>query len=212
MISTKDLRFLPDSNELKAACKAMAVLDAILCQDWVYRYHSYNSGWSADEEFFEMRNGEGDQLLILFKEEGTVINGFFAEAEQGEKALLVHELPEIFDEFIFGEPVNSAGTTFCVWKTPGQNWKTGRFSEHDDHSEELLSPFDGLPSTYIKWASDYFKGSYKESGIPLDTVTAIYHQETLTMKMVMSLVDILEDQQQLIDDLAEISYPYHINH
>jgi len=187
----------------------MSVLDAILCQDWVYRYHSYNSDWSEEEEFFEMRNGEGDQLLILFKKEATVINGFFAEAEQLEKDLLTHQLPELFREFMFGEPVNSAGTTFCVWKVANQEWKTGIIAETDDHSEELLSPFDGEPSTYLNWATAYFKGNYKETGIPLDTITKIYHQEILTKEIVLSLVNTLEDWQQLTEDLEEISYPYH---
>lgn len=188
----------------------MAVLDAILCQDWVYRYHSYNSHWADGEEFFEMRNGEGDQLLMLFTKEGAVINGLFAEAEQEEKIKLTDKLPECFHEFIFGEPVNSAGTTFCLWKTTGQEWKTGLSAESDDHSAELLSPFDGKPSTYVLWATDYFKGNYAENGIPLDTVTRIYNQETLTKEMVLSLVDTLEDWEQLAEDLEEISYPYHI--
>jgi hypothetical protein len=211
MISTKELQLLPDSNELQKACKAMAVLDAILCQDWVYRYHSYNSDWSRDEEFFEMRNGEGDQMLILFKKEGTVINGYFSEAEQGDKMQLTHRLPELFNEFIFGEPVNSAGTTFCVWKTGGQDWATGISAESDDHSEELLNPLDGKPETYVEWATDYFRGHYKEEGISLDIVTRIYNQEPLNREMVLTLVDQLEDWGQLAEDLSEISYPYHIN-
>ncbi len=211
MINTLNLQLLPDNKKLQSACKAMALLDAILCQDWTYRYYSYNSEWSEGEEFFEMRNGEGDQLLVLFKNEGAVINGYFSEAEQGEKPQLTNQLPEVFHEFIFGEPVNSAGTTFCVWQLNDQPWTTGIPSENDDHSAELLSPLDGAPATYVKWASDYFKGSYKESGIPLDTVTKIFQQEPLTKEMVLSLVDELEDWDQLTEDLTEISYPYHIN-
>lgn len=211
MISTKRLQLLPDSKKLQSACKAMAVLDAVLCQEWVYRYYSYNSDWSGDEEFFEMRNGEGDQLLILFKAEGTVINGYFAEAEQADKTQLTQGLPEIFHEFMFGEPVNSAGTTFCVWKTENQDWATGLPGESDDHSEELLSPLDGNPETYIKWASDYFKGSYKEEGISIEIVTAIFNQEPLSKEMVLTLVPALEDWDLLLEDLEEISFPYHIN-
>lgn len=210
MISTKELQLLPDSNRLRDICKAMAVLDAILCQDWVYRYYSYNSDWSADEEFFEMRNGEGDQLLILFNNAGAVINGYSAETEQQKKEQLTHGLPETFQEFIFGEPVNSNGTTFCLWKTVDQEWKTGINTAADNHSEEMLSTLDGNPATYVKWATDYFKGSYHTTGIPLDTVTMIYNQEPLTKDMVLSLVDHLEDWEQLLDDLAEISYPHHL--
>lgn len=188
----------------------MAVLDAIFSQDWVYRYYSYNSQWSEDEEFFEMRNGEGDQLLILFRPEGTVINGYFMEATQGEKQLLTDQLPEIFHEFIFGEPVNSTGTTFCVWKLGDQDWKTGILPETDDHSEELLSPLDAKPETYQAWATDYFDGDYSEKGIPLSIVTEIFQQKLLTKEMVLALNSELEDWIQLEEDLIEISYPYHI--
>ncbi|MET1055358.1 MAG: hypothetical protein ABWY16_08630 [Pedobacter sp.] len=211
MVNTKYLQSLPDSKKLQSACKAMAVLDAILCQEWVYRYHSYNNDWSEDEEFFEMRNGEGDQLLILFKAEGTVINGFSADAEQGDKTQLTKGIPEAFHEFMFGEPVNSAGTTFCVWKTENQEWETGIPAAGDDHSEELLSPLDGNPETYVKWATDYFRGSYREEGISLETVTAIFNQEPLSREMVLSLVPVLEDWDLLLEDLAEVSFPYHIN-
>jgi len=211
MISTKNLLALPDSSSLQAACKAMALLDAILCQDWVYRYYSYNSEWSENEEFFEMRNGEGDQLLILFKKEGTVINGFFADAIQGDKFQLTAQLPKIFHEFMFGEPVNSVGTTFCVWKTPDMEWQTGINTVDDNHSEELLSPLDGKPSTYIKWATEYFKGSYRNEGIPSAVVESIFNHQTLTKDMVFLLVEELGDWDQLIEDLIEISYPYHIN-
>lgn len=202
---------MPDSKKLQSACKAMAILDAILCQEWVYRYYSYNSDWSADEEFFEMRNGEGDQLLILFKTGGTVINGFSAAAEQADKTQVTQGLPELFHEFMFGEPVNSAGTTFCVWKTENQDWNTGVSGENDDHSEELLSPLDGNPETYVKWATDYFKGSYREEGISLDVVTAIFNNEPISREMVFALVPALEDWHLLLEDLAEISFPYHIN-
>lgn len=188
----------------------MSVLDAVLCQDWVYRYHSYNSEWSEGEEFFEMRNGEGDQLLILFRAEGTVINGFSADAEQVEKEKLTALLPEVFHEFIFAEPVQSVGTTFCVWKLVGKDWQTGILSDIDDHSQELLSPLDGQASTYQKWATTYFEGSYPEQGIPLHIVSSIYDQEPLTAEMVQLLSTQLEDWEQLQEDLMEISYPYHI--
>ena len=211
MINTKNLLLLPESKKLKRACKAMAVLDAILSQDWFYRYYSYNSAWSENEEFFEMRNGEGDQLLILFKEEGTVINGFAREAAGVDKDQLSDKLPPVFHEFIFGEPVHSAGTTFCVWKNGEDQWTTGIAATSDDHSAELLSPLDGEPVTYVKWAMDYFKGSYKETGIPTELVTRIFNHEPLTKEMVLLIVDELEDWEQLIEDLEEISYPYHIN-
>jgi hypothetical protein len=211
MISTKNMQLLPDAEKLRAACKSMSVLDAILCQDWTYRYYSYNSEWGEGEEFCEMRNGEGAQLLILFREEGTVINGFSAEAAPADKTELQDRLPAAFHEFIFGEPVNSAGTTFCLWKAGDEEWQSWSPVKEDNHSEELLSGLDGEPATYHKWATEYFKGSYKESGIPIAVVTRIFAHEALTDDLVTALVEEMEDWELLKDDLREISYPYHIN-
>lgn len=212
MISTKNLVLLPDTEKLKAACKSMSVLDAILCQDWTYRYYSYNSEWSEDEEFCEMRNGEGQQLLILFKQEGVVINGFSADATAVDKNKLTAVLPDIFHEFIFGEPVHSAGTTFCIWKQGNEEWKSGFEPAEDDHSTELLTAFDGKPETYQQWATAYYQGSYVDSGIPLATVSGIFDQEPLTEEMVLSLVDVLEDWELLKEDLSEISYSHYLKH
>lgn len=210
MISTKDYSLLPDVKTLQNICKSISVLDAILSQEWEYRYYSYNNKWSDGEEFFEMRDGSGDQMLILFTQNGCVINGFAHEYSQQDKQKLTANLPSVFHEFIFGEPVNSIGTTFCLWTTDN-NWQVGKIENYEDNSEELLNIFDGNPQTYIDWATEYFEESYKESGIPLETVTKIYNGETLTKEMVLSIVDDLEDWKQLETDLNEIGYPYNFN-
>jgi hypothetical protein len=208
MISTQDYSLLPGHHAVRTICKAVSVLDAILCQDWVYRYYSYNCAWDVDEEFCEMRNGEGDQMLILFRNEGCVINGFAHESEQPDKSEVTTGLPAIFNPFIFGEPVDSIGTTFCLWKTETENWKHGAVALVADGSEEMLKILDGQAQTYVDWAAKYFEGSYKETGLPLDTVTKIYQGKILTKTMVSSLVDELEDWDQLTDDLIEIGYPF----
>ena len=208
MISTKDLNQLPDRKTLQKICKAISVLDAIISQEWQYRYYSYNNEWASDEEFCEMRNGSGDQMLILFRQDGCIINGFSHEFNQQDKQKLTKHLPSIFDIFIFGEPVKSVGTTFCLWTTEQKKWQVGQIENHEDNSEEMLSIFDGRPQTYIDWATDYFEEGYKESGIPLDTVTKVYSGQTLTKEMVLSIVDELEDWEQLESDLNEIGYSY----
>ncbi len=207
MISTKKIS-LPGRENLQTICKAISVLDAILSQEWEYRYYSYNNQWSENEEFCEMRDGEGNQMLILFKQEGCIINGFAHEFQQQDKQKLTKDLPSIFDEFTFDEPVQSIGTTFCLWTTDEQNWQTGHIENYDDGSEEMLAIFDGKPQTYKSWATEYFDESVAEPGISLETVTEIYTGKTLTKDMVLTIVDELEDWEQLEADLTEIGYPY----
>jgi len=208
MISTKNYNLLPDRRSLESICKAISVLDAIISQEWQYRYYSFNSKWSANERCLQLRNGSGDEMHVLFREDGCAINGFAHEYEQQDKSKLTNNLPAIFNEFIFGEPVISIGTTFCLWTTELKNWQVGQLESFEDNSEEMLTIFDGQPQTYINWATKYFEESYKESGIPLDTVTKIYSRQALTKEMVLSIVDKLEDWEQLEKDLIEIDYPY----
>ena len=211
MISTENYTLLPDRKSLESICKAISVLDAIISQEWQFRYYSFNSKWYTGERCLQMRNGEGEEMHILFREDGCVISGFAHEFDQQDKLKLTDNLPTIFKEFIFGEPLNSIGTTFCLWTTELKNWQIGQLENFDDNSEYFLNIFDGQPQTYIDWATEYFEESYKESGIPLNTVSKIYSGQTLTKKMVLSIVDELEDWDQLRADLDEIDYPYNFD-
>lgn len=154
-----------------------------------------------------MRNGQGDEMHVLFREDGSAINGFAHEYEQQDKLNLTNGLPSIFHEFVFGEPVNSIGTTFCLWTTELKNWQVGQLESYEDNSEEMLNIFDGNPQTYINWATDY----YEMDNIPLETVSKVYNGQPLTKQIVLSLVEELEDWQQLEKDLNVIDYPYSFN-
>jgi hypothetical protein len=69
---------------------------------------------------------------------------FAHEFEQQDKQKLTTNLPSNFDEFIFGEPVKTIGTTFCLWTTEQKNWQTGQIENYEDNSEEMLKIFDGI--------------------------------------------------------------------
>ena len=208
MISTQDYSTLPDAAALKQLSKALAALDAINSQDWEYRYYSYNSAWGPEEEMLEMSDGEGDQMLVLFRPEGCVINGFLHEYDQPDKASVTRGLPECFDEFMFGEPVNSIGTTFCLWYTAAHGWQTGVVENEDDGSEELLHIFDGNPETYTEWADEYYGEETDRSPIDVAAVAQVYQGKTLTKELVLAIVDELADWPQLAEDLQAIGYPY----
>jgi hypothetical protein len=209
MLSTQDLSALPAELDLQRVCKALAVLDAIISPEEEYRYHTYDAKWGEGEEVFEMNDGEGDQMLILFAPEGAVINGYADGLEEPDKAQLTHGLPQAFHEFIFGEPVNSIGTTFCLWTEDNQPWQLGKGATDEDGSDELLYILDGHPRTYIDWAQEYFEEDrFHKDGLPVGTVTQLYYGETLTKPMVEALVTHVADWEALRRDLDEINYPY----
>ena len=208
MLSTLTHTALPDQEKLQAICKAVAVLDALNSPEYEYRYYSYNQNWAEGEEVFEMQDGEGDQMLILFRAEGCVINGYADGYDEQDKKQLTRGLPDVFDEFIFGEPVNSIGTTFCLWYTPAHKWQIGQLETDEDGSENFLEIFDGNPQTYIDWASEYYDEDQDRPAPSLEAVASIYQGQTLTKELALSIVPEIADWQQLEADLQEIGYPY----
>lgn len=203
MISTRNYSILPDRHKLQEIWKSISVIEAILSEDWLNRYYTYNSKWAESEEFGAMRNGQGDELLVLFRPDGCVINGLAHEYYSKDKSSLTKGLPKIYEDFIFGEPVNSIGTTFCVWTNEENTWQIGQLENHNDGSEELLKMFDGSSQTYIDWATDYY-----EIEVSPNAVSKIYQGTILTNEIIYSLDKGFKHWRQLKDDLNEINYPY----
>lgn len=208
MISTQDYGALPDAAALKKLCKALAALDAINMPEWEGRYYSYDANWAESEEALLMRNGQGDEMQVLFRADGCVINGLMHECKQPDKSQTTHGLPACFAEFMFGEPVNSIGTTFCLWYTPAHGWQTGLLTNEDDGSEERLSIFDGQPETYSEWAYEYYCEDTGRPPLNVAAVAQVYQGASLTKELVIAIVDEPHDWPQLAEDLQTIGYPY----
>ena len=246
IISTENLKLLPKTKNLQNLCKSISVLEAIICQDWEYRYYSYQKKWSETEEFCEMRNGQGDQMLILFSEKGTCINGFAHESKMnGWKKIPINEkksffkkiiekksepktktiqdiwngilddLPNDFKDFIFGEPVKSIGTTFCIWNIkPNNDWEIGKIEypkdNYKDGSKDLLKLLDGNPITYKNWAEEYYEEEIENGKLKIELVEKIYNGIKITKEIVLEINPNLEDFNQLKLDLTEIGYEYEL--
>ena len=75
MISTRDLRLLPEVARLRAAFQSMAMLDAIIMPGWEFRYYSFETDVSPDGSISigSMRNGSGDDLHAIFGPGGCLI-------------------------------------------------------------------------------------------------------------------------------------------
>ena len=245
-ISTINLELLPRGKMFQDICKSISALEAIICPEWNYRYFSYDKDWSIEEEVCEMRDGNGDHMLTLFKNSGIVINGFahesemngwrsklipkeekkkksflnriFSSAKKTEVKLVqkiwegvIEGLPKEFEEFIFGEPIKSIGTTFCIWQKPiGNNWQIGNIQFPDDEyldgSGKLLNLLDGNPITFKNWAEVYYDEQFRNSELHLETVQEIYNQHKITRHMVEKINPDLDDFEKLKSDLVKIGY------
>lgn len=206
---------LPAIPALRRVTKSLAMLDAIIEPEWQYRYYSYNSRWSTDEEMASMRDGCGDDWFLLFGSCGAALKGFAHESpiagDPSFPLLIQKTVPASFHSFL-NEPAFSMDVaTFCLWRECcDSTWNVvqpavGRSAMGKDGSAELLRILDGNPRTYQAWAEAYY-----ERDVPLEVVRAIYNHVPLSA----DLLSALNPEVSLADietDVAEIGYPHGLN-
>jgi hypothetical protein len=224
MISTRDLSGLPDIDGLKRLMQSMALLDAILSPDWEYRWYSFNAKWSKGEQMGSMRNGSGDDLFALFTKDGCFLKGFWHESKMSPyrkdpKSVwpgVLDSVPAVFDRGLHQAAFSMSDTTFCVWRQYSDtSWQVGKIKFPEvkprypgapidpDGSEWLLSPYDGKPETYLRYAQDYRS---RAKSLTLDHVRHVYEQRPLTAKFVKEINPELT-LADLKADIDEIGYP-----
>lgn len=209
MSSAANRASLPDIDALRRLCQSLAALDAILCPEWEYRYFSFNAEWAPGELLSSMRNGEGDDWLILFSEHGAIIKGFVVAAPMAENCPwpgVVDSVPKVFAEFLEMPDFVTAKTTFCLWRRPSESaWSVGPIDfppeDDPDGSGKLFRFLDGDPETYRAWGEEYYGARLNPKAIE-----QVYRHDRLTEFLVRSL-----NPQARLRDLREeiggIGYP-----
>ncbi|MGE5830997.1 MAG: hypothetical protein ACM30G_21935 [Micromonosporaceae bacterium] len=195
---------LPDPVTLRRRGRALALLDAILCPEWEYRYHSYDARWSPGHEVSSMRTGSGDGYWIVFAPAGVLVLGF---AHESPRSPWRHVPPRPWPGLLDGIPgplqsyldeVRLDGVpavTVCAWWDAGQ-WRGGELTgAPPDGSLDLFTLLLAEPSApaYGRFAQDYF-----EVGLDLTAVARVFAREPLTQELVHAL-----SEHVAIEDLAE---------
>jgi hypothetical protein len=214
MISSSNLDALPGIDEVKRISQSIAMLDAIMMDDWEHRYYSFDANWSEGEMLASMRNGSGDSYYILFNAHGAIIKGYGHESEMAGHTIdsgevwpgVLDGVPEEFEAVLTDPAFVAEETSFCIWrKYSDSEWQTGKIDfpdqEDPDGSADLLFILDGSPDTYQQWATGYY-----ETTVPLDEVKAIYEHKPLTQQLV-SRLNSERRIEDLSSDLDEIRYP-----
>lgn len=210
-------QMLPDIPNLVRISKAISMLDAILCEEWEFRYYSFNSFWNKEdpsEMMASMRDGEGDHYFIWFMSEGAAIKGFAQEAVLNPVNNGGIHFPEMFANFplelsyFLKEPAfDIDDTTFAYWRRQKDNeWKSGDIAypanagADPDGSRDLLKILDGHPATYVQHAHDYFERDVMEAD-----VNHVYQLKPLTAEL-LSRLGSERKLDQLADEIKEIGY------
>ena len=221
-ISSRDPAGLPAPAKLRRLMQSLAVLDAILSPEWLYRYYSFNSKWAPGEQMGSMRNGSGDDYHAVFTEAGCFLKGFWHESPMSPYRVkpskpwlgLFDGVPPEFAPQLKQPAFMIADTTFCLWRAErGRKWGRGpvEFPPGDDpdSSAKFLAILDGKPQTYCDYADDYFEKPW----VTRRMVRHVYDHRPLTDEFLAKFDDPDADGKpvrlkQLAKDLAEIGYPH----
>ncbi len=204
-----NLKLLPGIDELRHLCQSLATLDAILCEEWEYRYFSFNGAWAPGEMLSSMRNGEGDDWLILFAARGVVMKGFTVSSKMAADCPwpgVIDSVPEDFSGFL-NEPAFAIDkTTFCLWRRRSDPaWGTGAADyppgPDPDGSGKLLRFLDGDPETYRRWGEEYYGARLNPKAIE-----QVYRHDRLTEFLIRSL-NPKARLADLRDEIEDIGYP-----
>jgi len=56
---------LPSLEIAVRNAQSLAMMDAVLCSDWAFRFYSFDKAWAPKVMLGSMRNGSGDHFFLL---------------------------------------------------------------------------------------------------------------------------------------------------
>ncbi|MFF8387616.1 hypothetical protein ACF053_28820 [Streptomyces kanasensis] len=208
---------LPPIPVLRDHCRALAMLEAILCRDPAYRRFTFDARWSATEELAAMSNGSGDDYAIVFAPAGAFVRGFDHESPMSPYVDdrpwpgVVDEVPDVFRRYVdapaFGDDVGFPNVTACLWRTTGDDsWRTGTIDFPDacdpDGSDHLFEQLTDRSAESYQDVATYLHE------VPVD-LAAVRHVLALR-PLTDGLVAALDPRLTLADlaaDVTAVGYP-----
>lgn len=209
--STRYPEALGEIVTLRRLTQALAMLEAILCPEWQYRFYSFNSRWAPGAQMASMRDGCGDEWFLLFGPAGAALKGLAHESVLAQQAAFAARIQQVvppeFGPFLREAAFAMDRASFCLWRRhPENTWNVvlpdgGLLPGDGDSSAGLLAILDGNPATYRGWARDYH-----EREVTLAAVRAIYGHTPLGVDLLLELNSDLT-LGDVAADAAEIGYP-----
>lgn len=202
------LNEFPSPDALLIKSKALAILDAIYCQDWSMRYFSHNARWADDQQMSSMRNGEGDDYFVIHAPYGCAVKGCFSDsrAEAGGAFLdsVAQKIPARFAEFMAEPAFSMEQATFVLWfETDAGAWRAMSSRDADEGGQAaLLKWLCNGPEFYRAWAQEYY-----EVDVDPTLAARAFNHQALSIAAIESL-GIPIDRDALIADFEEIGYPW----
>lgn len=212
-VSTRNLGGFFEPYALLRVWKNLSILDAILCAEPEYRYHSFHSKWSPGMQVGFVKNGAGDEMYGLFIGDGVLIKGFDHESIMSPYARddehiwpgICDQVPKRLLSQLDDPAFVKSDVTFCVWRCPSdRTWQIGDIEfpdEGDDGSSFLLGTLFRTAADYCRWAKSYF-----DVDVPVRVIEEVYRGEPITPERIR-MINPNIDLEALSEDAAEIGCP-----
>lgn len=182
-------RDLPEPPILRRVLQSIEMIDSMLSYDFGEAVLYFTEKWSAKESVAVAKNGQGEDLFIVFDRHGCFIKGFAHEvtmATDSEMRARVRSLvPEVYRRH-FKEPAFECeyATVFAWRGNQDSAWQatTDALPGVEDGSSQLLSFIKLTPEGYRDWATENY-----ETDVSLEVVTSVYSHVPLTAEMIRAL-------------------------
>jgi hypothetical protein len=182
----------PDPRTLGNRAKALAMLDAIICPEFQYRYFSFDASWGDDEQMAAMRNGDGDHWFLHLSESGAALKGYVQQLPRADARVMARQVhrsvPAEFGSFLNDPSFEMNDVNYFYWRrSTDREWSKvahpdAGLEDWSDCSADYLSILMAPASCYYDYATDYF-----ECEPPLASIEHIYAHAPLTSAIVKSL-------------------------
>ncbi|MDB5932821.1 MAG: hypothetical protein JWQ01_165 [Massilia sp.] len=207
-----DPQSFPDPRTLGNRAMALAMLDALICPEFQYRYFSFDAAWGDDEQMGAMRNGDGDHWFLHLSDNGAALKGFVQESPDGGARTMAREVqrrvPADFNSFLHEPSFAMDAVSYFYWRRSGDAaWSKVAHPDADlpywsDGSADYLSILLAPADCYYDYATDYF-----ECKPPMASIEHIYSLAPLTPAIVKSLNPQLS-MAEAQASAAAIGYPW----
>lgn len=193
-----EIEKLPPLAEFRNRLKALAALDAILMEDWEYRFFSFNSQWDIGEEMASARDGEGNEYYFLLSAAGVagkVFNNEYGNSTYNELRLM----PDQFLSFKNEPAFKLDSFSFLIWCSSEDSiWNV---VPERDKGIPFLRFLGDSGNYYYEWAQNYY-----EIDINFDLVKKVFTSSPMDESLAR-LINPTINYGNLVKDLSEIGYP-----
>lgn len=195
----KDVSLIPNLDDVYKTCQSLAAIEAILMQEWEYRYFSFNDSWDTNQSMASMRDGSGSHYYMLFDLQlKSCIGKLYVKSLNAMNLSDVKELVA-FKDFM-QEPAfeNDIATIYFYKISDNSTWQ----SIPSLNDIPFLGFLTNKEKAYIPWAESYY-----EVEINTLPVIQIFNYQPITTTIINQLnhdccISTLKD------DLNEIGYPF----